>query len=66
MYRDPLILVLDEATNAIDEETENKLLSELINSNKDRTIIMVSHRQSALRDFNIVLSVKNGSIIQIK
>ena len=66
LYRDPLILVLDEATNAIDEETENKLLSELIKSNKDRTIIMVSHRQSALRDFNIVLSVKNGSIIQIK
>ena len=66
LYRDPLVLVLDEATNALDEETENTLLTDLIKSNNDRTIIMVSHRQSALKDFNSILSVKNGSITQIK
>ena len=66
LYRDPLVLVLDEATNALDEETENILLTDLIKSNNDRTIIMVSHRQSALKDFNSILLVKNGSITQVK
>lgn len=67
LYRDPLVLVLDEATNALDEETENILLTDLIKkSNNDRTIIMVSHRQSALKDFNSILLLKNGSIAQVK
>ncbi|WP_184328124.1 ABC transporter ATP-binding protein [Rhizobium sp. BK529] len=45
----PEILLLDEATNALDEETETRVLSLLLEEYSNRTLIIVSHRSSVAR-----------------
>ena len=41
---DPKILVLDEATNALDPKTENLIINEILSNKKNRTIILISHK----------------------
>ena len=46
LYHDPKLLILDEATNAIEKELEMKVLKYLNNLKKDKIIIIVAHRES--------------------
>ena len=46
LYHDPKLLILDEATNAIEKELEIKVLKYLNNLKKDKIIIIVAHRES--------------------
>lgn len=43
LYRDPKILFFDEISSSLDLETERKLILEICNKLKDKTIILVSH-----------------------
>ncbi|WP_181708670.1 ATP-binding cassette domain-containing protein [Chthonobacter rhizosphaerae] len=45
----PEILVLDEATSGLDEETEEEVLRAVIERFRDRTIVLITHRRSTLR-----------------
>lgn len=59
------ILILDDALSAVDIQTENTILRNLNNWKKNRhTLIITSHRLSALIDANEIIVIKNGSIIQ--
>ena len=49
IYSKRELLVLDEATSALDEEIEEKVLKNLIRSNKQNTIILISHRATLLK-----------------
>ncbi|EKD71898.1 MAG: Wlab protein [uncultured bacterium] len=49
LYDDPELLILDEATAALDEATEQRILDEIYSENSDKTIIMVSHRSATLK-----------------
>ena len=60
----PEILILDEATSALDTETEllvQKGLDELVG---DRTIFVIAHRLSTVRNADYVLVLENGEIIE--
>lgn len=60
----PSILILDEATAAMDTETERLIqdaLSELI---KGRTTITIAHRLSTLKDCNYLMAIENGEIAE--
>lgn len=59
------LLVLDEATNALDSETEKLILEEIYNKYNDKTIIILTHRDSSLEKCDIVYSVKDGKVIAI-
>ena len=61
---DPQILVLDDALSAVDAETEEKILQNLLVERKGRTNIIVSHRVSTLRHADRVLVLKDGTMIQ--
>lgn len=61
---DPQILVLDDALSAVDAETEEKILQNLLIERKNRTNIIVSHRVSTLRHADKVLVLKDGKMIQ--
>lgn len=63
LYTKPEILVLDEATNALDLDNENKILDMLLNSSLIKTIIMVTHRQDNLYRFEKVYKFKNKILI---
>ena len=57
------ILVLDEATNALDEETEKKILQNIINKKNGKTIIIVSHNKSNLSVCDKSYEIEDGKII---
>lgn len=63
LLHDPNLLILDEPTSSMDTATEKKVLSNLKLWAKDKTVIMVTHRNSLLELADRVLVVDQGKII---
>ncbi|MCU4159360.1 ABC transporter ATP-binding protein/permease [Acidiphilium sp. AL] len=61
--RDAPILLLDEATSALDSESEAGVQEALDKLAAGRTVIAVAHRLSTLRDFDRIVVMEDGSII---
>ncbi len=65
LYREPEILVLDEATSNLDVKIENKL-TEIISENKgNKTIIAIAHRLSTLLNCDKIVYLKNGKLVDV-
>lgn len=64
ILNDPKLLILDEATSAVDTETERKIQNALDNLVEGRTVIAIAHRLSTLRKANRILVVKDGEIAE--
>jgi len=62
LYRDPKILILDEATSALDNLTEKLVMENIRNLGDKKTIIMIAHRLSTVRDCDIIFYLENGEI----
>lgn len=62
LYADPDVLVLDEATSALDNLTEKLVMDTVKNMAKQKTIIMIAHRLSTVRDCDQIFFVKSGAI----
>ncbi len=62
VLRNPKILILDEATAAMDTETERQIQSALERLVKGRTTIMIAHRLSTLRDADKLIVIENGKM----
>lgn len=62
ILRDPKILILDEATAAMDTETERQIQTALEKLSKGRTTIMIAHRLSTLRDADKLIVIENGKM----
>lgn len=58
------ILIFDEATSMLDNETEDKIISILLDSFKNTTIILIAHRLSTVRNANIIYVLNNGTIVE--
>lgn len=65
LYDKPKILILDEATNALDYDTQNKVLKNMYEDMKKETVISVSHDKNALKYCEKVYSVKKYKIDKI-
>lgn len=61
LYSNSEILILDESTSAIDLKTEEKIINN-INSLRDKTVVIVSHRISTLKNCNKLIEIKNGNL----
>jgi ATP-binding cassette subfamily B protein len=61
---DPEILVLDDALSAVDAETEEKILTALLEERGGRTNLIVSHRVSTLRHADLIVVLQKGGIAQ--
>ena len=64
VLKNPEIVVLDEATSALDSESEEKLLRRLKGQADDKTVIIVSHRLSAIREVDEIVCMDEGKIVE--
>jgi ABC-type bacteriocin/lantibiotic exporter with double-glycine peptidase domain len=64
LYRDPPVLLLDEATSALDTESEQALQASLRSALDDRTVFVVAHRLSTVRDADQILVLDQGRIVE--
>lgn len=62
---DPAILILDEATSSVDTRTEVYIQKAMKDLMKGRTSFVIAHRLSTIRDAELILVMKNGSIIEM-
>lgn len=65
LFHNPEILILDESTNALDPETEKKLINNLMNYENKKTIIMISHNLDTLKFCDLRYELKNLSLHKI-
>lgn len=65
LYRDPEIIILDEATSSLDVQVENEITEMLKNISKSKTIIAIAHRLSTLKACNKLIYMKDGQVIDI-
>lgn len=65
IIRNAPILILDDSTSALDMETEHKLLKNLNDIKKDKTMILVAHRISAVKNADLIVFMKNGEIAEM-
>ncbi len=63
LYNNPDILILDEATSSLDEDTEEEIMKSLVTRRKDNTIIIVTHRPKTLRYCDRIIKLEKGSIV---
>ena len=56
------LIILDEATNAIDEETEVEIYNNIINKSMDKTLIVISHREKLKEKFQNVILVDKTKV----
>lgn len=66
LYKKPEIIIFDEATNALDANSENEILKTINALKKDNTIIIVSHKDSILDYCDRIFEIKNKTIFKIK
>jgi len=62
MYNNPEILVLDEATSSLDNETEKKIMDEIYLASENKTLIVIAHRLSTVERCDRTIIIKNGEI----
>ncbi|MEB3901896.1 ABC transporter ATP-binding protein/permease [Pseudomonas putida] len=62
LLQDPAILVLDEATSAVDETTEREVIAAIDQLFAGRTRILISHRASTLADADLHLHLHDGQL----
>jgi ABC-type multidrug transport system fused ATPase/permease subunit len=65
LYHNPCILVLDEASSALDYKTESSLMSAVNLLKGKTTLIIVTHRLSTVENCDKVIEIKNGKIKNI-
>jgi ATP-binding cassette subfamily B protein len=64
LLKDPPILVLDEATSAVDNETEAAIQKSLTKITQNRTTIAIAHRLSTIRHSDCIYVMDNGKIVE--
>ena len=65
LINDPRILILDEATSALDAESEETIQHNLAGIAQGRTVIIIAHRLSAVRQCHRIITVEGGEVTEM-
>jgi ABC-type multidrug transport system fused ATPase/permease subunit len=63
LYSEPELLILDEATNALDGITEENIMNCIFNFSGSKTVIIVAHRISTVKKCDVIYFFENGRVI---
>ncbi len=64
LLREPRILILDDALSAVDTQTEEQILTHLAGVMRGRTVILISHRVSTVRQADSIVVLERGKIVE--
>ena len=64
LISDPRILIFDEATSALDYESENIIMQNIEPIAEGRTMIMIAHRLSTVRNCDAIIVIEKGRIVE--
>lgn len=64
LYNDPEILVMDEATSALDGDTEKALIEAIEKLQGHKTMIVVAHRLTTVKNCDIIYEIGNGVAVE--
>src|ERR1039458_7602465 len=64
LLREPRILILDDALSAVDTQTEEQILTHLAGVMRGRTVILISHRVSTVRQAHAIVVLERGRIVE--
>lgn len=64
LYHDPEILVMDEATSALDGITEEAVIQAIRNLGGKKTIIIIAHRLTTLKDCDLIYVMDKGQVVE--
>lgn len=63
LYCNPSVLVLDEATSALDNDTENAVMEAINNLQGKKTLIIIAHRLTTIKNCDKIYEVKDGTVL---
>ncbi len=63
LYNNPSVLVLDEATSALDNETESEVMNAVESLQGSRTILIIAHRFSTIKNCDYIYKLENGRVV---
>ena len=63
-HRNPDFLFFDEATNALDANNEKAIVENLQRYYKDRTVVVVAHRLSTVKNADQIIVLEKGKVIE--
>jgi ABC-type multidrug transport system fused ATPase/permease subunit len=63
LYRDPEMLIFDEATSSVDTTTERRIMESIYQLSGEKTILIIAHRTETLQSCDKVLEIRNGRLI---
>jgi ATP-binding cassette subfamily B protein len=64
LIRDPVILIMDDSLSAVDTATEERILGAMREVRKGKTVLIVSHRASSVKDADHIVVLEEGRIIE--
>lgn len=64
VYKDPRFIFLDEATNSLDTGNEKIILNNLNSFYKNKTVVVIAHRLSTVKDADQIVVLDNGRIVE--
>ena len=64
LYRDADLILLDEATSALDANSESMVQEALEASLKGRTVLVIAHRMSTIRDADVIAVMEGGAVVE--
>lgn len=65
IYKNPEILIFDEATNSLDSRNENSIVENIDNWSSGKTLVVVAHRLSTVKNAHQIVVLEDGKVIEI-
>lgn len=65
VYKEPQFLILDEATNSLDANNEKLIVNNLMDFYRGKTVIVIAHRLSTVKNADQIVVIDNGNIVEI-